>query len=179
MLSKSAYLILGLVQKESLNPYEIIKQLEVFQIKNWYPIANSTVYATIKTLRKQELVKEYSVKDSNAPERTVYEITEKGKIELQKKVKECIENISYDTVWFSIALLFLGIFDYKDIVLMCNERKKLLLKYRNGLSNQIEKLRSRGVKQIEILSVLHNLKIIEAELSIVEEIERGCYNATT
>ena len=33
MLSKSAYLILGLVQKESLNPYEIIKQLEVFQIK--------------------------------------------------------------------------------------------------------------------------------------------------
>ena len=87
MLSKISIFNFRTGTKESLNPYEIIKQLEVFQIKNWYPIANSTVYATIKTLRKQELVKGYSVKDSNAPERTVYEITEKGKIELLKKGK--------------------------------------------------------------------------------------------
>ena len=173
MLSKSAYLILGLVQKENLNPYEIIKQLEVLQIKNWYPIANSTVYATIKTLGKQGLVRGHSVKDSNAPERTVYEITEIGKIELQKKVKECIENISYDTIWFSISLLFLELFDYKDIVPMFSKRKELLLKYRNGLNKQIEKLQHRGLKQIKILSVLHNLKIIEAELIIVEDIVRG------
>ena len=33
MLSKSAYLILGLVQKENLNPYEIIKAIGSFADK--------------------------------------------------------------------------------------------------------------------------------------------------
>ena len=88
-------------------------------------------------------------------------------------MKECIENISYDTIWFSISLLFLELFDYKDIVSMFSKRKELLLKYRNGLNKQIEKLQHRGLKQIKILSVLHNLKIIEAELIIVEDIVRG------
>lgn len=53
MLSKSATMIMGLINSSPLNAYEIIKQLQWMNIKYWYNIADSTVYATIKTLEKK------------------------------------------------------------------------------------------------------------------------------
>lgn len=50
MLSKTATMLLGLINSEPLNAYELIKQLQLMNVKNWYEIADSTVYATIKTL---------------------------------------------------------------------------------------------------------------------------------
>ena len=48
MLSKSATMMLGLINKQPQNAYEIIKVLECMNVKWWYDIANSTVYACFK-----------------------------------------------------------------------------------------------------------------------------------
>lgn len=52
MLSKPATVILGLIYEKPLNAYELIKTLQFMNVKQWYDIANSTVYATIKTLER-------------------------------------------------------------------------------------------------------------------------------
>ena len=54
MLSKSATMLLGLINQRPLNPYEIIKQLQIMNVHRWYNIANSTVYAT-KSLREERI----------------------------------------------------------------------------------------------------------------------------
>ena len=56
MLSKSATMLLGLINQRPLNPYEIIKQLQIMNVHRWYNIANSTVYATLKALEKKEYI---------------------------------------------------------------------------------------------------------------------------
>ena len=53
MLSKSATMLLGLINQRPLNPYEIIKQLQIMNVHRWYNIANSTVYA--KSLREKRI----------------------------------------------------------------------------------------------------------------------------
>ena len=55
MLSKSATMLLGLVCKMPRNAYEITKQLQIMNVSSWYHIANSTVYATLKTLEKKRV----------------------------------------------------------------------------------------------------------------------------
>lgn len=57
MLSKTATMLLGLINSEPLNAYELIKQLQLMNVKNWYEIADSTVYATIKTLEKKAYIR--------------------------------------------------------------------------------------------------------------------------
>lgn len=52
MLTKTATIILGIIQKHPVNAYELIKMLSRFQLKDWYDIADSTVYATLKSLEK-------------------------------------------------------------------------------------------------------------------------------
>lgn len=49
-------MLLGLINSEPLNAYELIKQLQLMNVKNWYEIADSTVYATIKTLEKKAYI---------------------------------------------------------------------------------------------------------------------------
>lgn len=48
MLTKSATIILGIIQEHPINAYELIKVLSTFRIKDWYEIADSSVYATLK-----------------------------------------------------------------------------------------------------------------------------------
>ena len=55
MLTKTATIILGIIQKHPVNAYELIKMLSRFQKKDWYDIADSTVYATLKSLEKNNI----------------------------------------------------------------------------------------------------------------------------
>lgn len=55
MLTKTATIILGIIQKHPVNAYELIKMLSRFQLKDWYDIADSTVYATLKSLEKKTI----------------------------------------------------------------------------------------------------------------------------
>ena len=81
MLSKSATMLLGLINQRPLNPYEIIKQLQIMNVHRWYNIANSTVYATLKVLEKKEYIYGSVEKDGNMPDKTIYSLTDKGKQE--------------------------------------------------------------------------------------------------
>ena len=103
MLSKSATMLLGLINKQPVNAYEIIKILEYMNVKWWYNIADSTVYATLRTLDKKGLIVGVSEKNGNMPFRTVYSISEKGKEELRDTLTKSILSFDYDTNMFSIA----------------------------------------------------------------------------
>ena len=81
MLSKSATMLLGLINQRPLNPYEITKQLQIMNVHRWYNIANSTVYATLKVLEKKEYICGNIEKGGNMPDKTVYSLTDKGKQE--------------------------------------------------------------------------------------------------
>ena len=107
MLSKSATMLLGLIDKKPVNVYEIIKILEFMNVKWWYNIADSTVYATLRTLDKKGYIVGESEKNGNMPFRTVYSISDKGKEELRDTLKKSILSFDYDTNTFSIAAFFL------------------------------------------------------------------------
>ena len=76
MLSKSATMLLGLVCKMPRNAYEITKQLQIMNVSSWYNIANSTVYATLKTLEKKEYIYGIIEKDGNMPDLSLIHISE-------------------------------------------------------------------------------------------------------
>ena len=51
MLSKPATMLLGLISHQPLNAYEIVKTLDYMNIKYWFNIGTSTVYALAKYKR--------------------------------------------------------------------------------------------------------------------------------
>ncbi len=79
MLSKPAAMLAGLICKRPLNAYEIIKQLTYMNVRWWFNVGDSTVYATLKTLEKRALISGTAEKAGNMPERTVYTSPKKAR----------------------------------------------------------------------------------------------------
>lgn len=50
MLSKLSNLVLGLIWKRPLNPYEITKLMERSEIQDWLPMTSASIYTTIRNL---------------------------------------------------------------------------------------------------------------------------------
>ncbi len=165
MLSKAATMLLGLIYQTPLNAYEITKQLQIMNVKQWYNIADSTVYATLKTLEKKELIIGEVEKIGNMPDRTVYKLTDKGIKELRSTLKQSILKFDYDTNVFSIAAFFISIYSIDEQCDLLSKRLDILRKYVAGIEEQLEKMKSLNVTDISIANVERVRNIVNAEIT--------------
>ncbi len=171
MLSKLSTLILGTIAANGKNPYEIIRFLKANEINKWFSIADSTVYATINSLRNKGLITGEKQKNANFPEKTVYTITAEGEYELHYSIAKYIEQGDLNSVEFDIGIL-----------LMHNLSKHELL---NMLKAKLEKLESNSFEWKKIivnnetninrpftgLAILkHRLYLAEAEMKTIKEL---------
>lgn len=164
MLSKPAIMILGLINEKPINAYETIKQLKIMNVKWWYNIADSTVYATIKALEKKEFINGISEKVGNMPDRIVYNITDKGKTEFLNTLRDCILKFDYDTNIFSISAFFLNVFSIEEQTTLLQKRLNFLQSYKNGIENEITQLLKSDTPSVHIANVQRMVELIKAEI---------------
>jgi len=164
MLSKAATMLLGLINEKPLNAYEITKQLQFMNVKQWYNIADSTVYTTIRNLEKKELISGTVEKSGNMPDRTIYRITEEGKTELLNSLKKSILEFDYDSNVFSITAFFIDIFPVEERRELLKERLDILNNYLNGIEQQIKEMGTLNTPKIAVANVQRIQYIIIAEI---------------
>ncbi len=165
MLSKSAMMLMGLIQEAPLNAYEITKRLDYMNVRYWYNIADSTVYATLKTLEKKGFIYGEIEKAGNMPDKTVYSLTDSGLDALLESVRGAIISFDYDTNIFSIAAFYINVLEPAEQKTLLEQRIKLLSEYAEGLKKQMLVLRSDGLADYQLANLERLLGIIEAESS--------------
>ena len=170
MLSKSATMIMGLINNSPLNAYEIIKQLQWMNIKHWYNIADSTVYATIKTLEKKGYISGKIEKDGNMPDKTVYKLTAQGKTELENTLSHSIVTFDYDANIFSIAVFFLDFFDTTEQKQLLEKRLDNLYKYLQGIEKQVTNSWEEQVVPFHVANVKRMIEVVNAEIAGTKKI---------
>jgi DNA-binding PadR family transcriptional regulator len=79
--------MLSLIIKEDLYGYEIAKRLKE-KSNNLYSIGEGTLYPALQRLEKQELITSYWGDSESGGRRKYYNITEKGKKELENRLNE-------------------------------------------------------------------------------------------
>lgn len=174
MLSKPATMLLGLIYEKPLNAYEIIKRLNYMNVKWWFNIADSTVYSTLKTLEKKELISGTIEKVGNMPDRTVYSLSDKGKIEFQDTLRASILQFNYDTNIFSIAAFFLNTFTLNEQQELLQKRLNILQKYREGIKKQVNPLWENEVSAIHAANVKRMIDLIGAEITGTNRLLENC-----
>lgn len=165
MLSKSATMMLGLINRQPQNAYEIIKVLEGMNVRWWYDIADSTVYATLRTLDSKDLIVGVSEKNKNMPYRTVYSISDKGKRELRDTLTKSILSFDFDTNIFSIAAFFIDFFGTDEQVSLLKQRAEILKKYIAGIENWILHRENINIPFSHIVIVERMAELAKTELS--------------
>lgn len=171
MLSKVSTLILGIIEENPVNPYEITKVLEQIQVKDWFSVAASSVYATIKKMQKNGYITGETIKEGNMPEKTVYTITKNGKNVLKKTLIEFLLNTELDPVKFNIACMMLCHLE-KDEALNVLKKRLLLLKgYDNGIKKHYKHEKDNHlIPYLGLTVIRHNIYLVESEIRITEEL---------
>ena len=136
MLSKPATMLLGLIRQQPLNAYEIVKTLDYMNIKHWFNIGTSTVYATIKTLEKKKYISGEVQKDGNMPDKTIYSITEQGTAMLLDTLRVSFLKFDYDTNIFSITAFFIDCLPPEERKILLEKRMTVLHEYLYGIQKQ-------------------------------------------
>ena len=174
MLSKPATMLLGLIYEKPLNAYEIIKHLNYMNVKWWFNIADSTVYSTLKTLEKKEYIIGTAEKVGNMPDRTFYNLSEKGKDEFISTLKASILQFNYDTNIFSIAAFFLNTFTPEEQQKLLQERLTVLQKYRTGIEKQVNPLWENEVSATHSANVKRMIDLVDAEITGTNRLLESC-----
>lgn len=174
MLSKPATMLLGLIYEKPLNAYEITKLLGYMNIRWWFDIADSTVYTTIKNLEKKGYIAGETEKIGNMPDRTVYTITDKGKIEFRETLKKVLVQFNYDTNIFTIAAFFIDTFDVDEKRELLEKRLELLQSYLVGINKQVSAKWEQAVSASHVANLKRMIDLVNAEISGTKRLLASC-----
>ena len=98
--------LLGFIAEKESSGYDIITTIKRRELDRWAKISTSTVYNRLLRLEKSECIVGRVEKDSNRPERTIYNITEKGRTLLRKEVVKHLTGFNDDPRQLGFAFLF-------------------------------------------------------------------------
>lgn len=173
MISKFSTLILGTLAESKKNPYEITKMLEALELRKWFSIADSTVYATVNSLSKKGLITGEKIKESNFPAKTVYSITAEGEFELHQSISNYFEKSDPTTSEFDIAILFMHNLGKEELLKIFKSKLESLESASYMIKRRLVNLENKRDKQTTgIILLKHRMYFIEAESKTIKELVR-------
>ncbi|MCF8261834.1 MAG: PadR family transcriptional regulator [Melioribacteraceae bacterium] len=174
MLSKLSSLVLGIISENERSPYEITKLVKEMEIDKWFPIGDSTVYATINKLSKEKLIVGEKFKTGNLPEKTVYKITEKGSEEMQESILAFLEDVDTDAGKFDFGIILMNQIRGKQILPRLKTKLQVLESKSHDIKKQIIGFELSGKKVAfgSLALVKHRRHLIEAEIKTIKEMIR-------
>lgn len=163
MLSKTMAILLGIIEQQPVNAYELNKWLSVMHVRDWYNVANSTVYATLKAAEKKGYITGSIERSGNMPDKTIYAITEKGRTTFLETIKNYLSDFDYDITAFHIALFFIEAIGRQEAAALLEDRAALLKKYEEGIDRQLKHIAQSDVPKLVGLNIKQNLYIVQAQ----------------
>jgi DNA-binding PadR family transcriptional regulator len=149
---KAELLILGVLHRGNLHPYEIKRRLMKAMVECYTDVDVGTLYYSIRQLSKDRLISTVArERVARGGMRTVYGITTKGKERFQELLHECFQAEGPVSSTLYGALLFLHLTDPRRVVPLLRARiarQTELIRKLAGLRKQMAPVLSTGGLQL-------------------------------
>lgn len=165
--------------ERSMHPYEVATMLRHRQQHESLRLNYGSLYAVVASLEKRGLIAPQETKRSGRlPERTVYRLTEAGRIEVHDWLTDLISTPTKEYMNFEAALSFLPALPPDDVVDLLNERAERLeveLAETHASRELVEKKRLPRLFWVE---AEYRTVLREAELDYVRRLVREIRGGT-
>ena len=175
MLSKSNTVLMGLIAQKPLNPYEIQHRLDMKNIRTWFPIAESSVYAGIRSLHEKGYLQGEGRKESNMPEKTVYQLTELGSAVLEEAIEFYLSSLDLDLISFNLGLYFMGLLNKEKVLVILNSKITKLDEETQTLKKQMD---DSSLTAITKAMIKHRIYLLFSEARTLRELLEKIENDT-
>jgi DNA-binding PadR family transcriptional regulator len=172
--------LLGLLRERPLYGYEI-KQIIEEQMSDWTSIAFGSIYFALDKLANEKFVEKVAVEqDNKRPSRSVYQITESGRAEFLRLLRENWKQVERQYFSIDVGLFFLESLPREEVKTYLKTRQKALQTALAHIqSHRDEQLALPEVPRLATAIFEHTLVHTQAELSwvtdLLQKLESGAY----
>ncbi len=172
--------ILGLLRERPLHGYEL-KHIIEERMGDWTNIAFGSIYYALDKLQDDGFVERVATeKEGGRPARTVYQITEAGRGEFLRLLREIWREVERQYYTFDIGLTFMKALPLEEVKGYLRKRVAQLETILQHLdAHEEEQLAHEEVPRLAAAVFAHSRAHFEAELSwtrdLLEKIEQGIY----
>jgi len=173
-----ALAVLVSLYEKPMHPYEVAQTLRKRAKQESVRLNYGSLYAVVDGLEKRGLIKATgTVRTGKRPERTVYEITDDGSVEMVDWLTDLIEVPSKEYPAFMAGLSFVPALAPDDALAALRSRAEGLTIKLASLQGAMKAAQSAGLPRIFELEVEYEEVLLKAELKfvsgLIEDMESG------
>lgn len=168
-----ALAVLVCLHERAMHPYEVATTLRRRHKDDSVRLNFGSLYGVVESLERRGLIAAQETKRSGRlPERTVYALTEAGRIEMQDWLTELIATPVKEYPAFQAALSFLPALPADDVALLLAERAARLETELAAAAGARERIQKMGLPRLLWLEGQFAVALCEVELTYVRQLIR-------
>jgi DNA-binding PadR family transcriptional regulator len=168
-----ALAVLAALYERPMHPYEMATTMRERGKEASIKINYGTLYSVVQSLQKYGMIEALQTeREGRRPERTIYEITEAGKMELFDWLGDLISTPAKDPLPFESGLSLLGVFSPEEAVRLLRLRSTRLEAELLASTAMEELATSRKLARLFLVELEYRLVLQRAELEWVTRLVR-------
>ena len=173
-----ALAVLAQLYEGPMHPYEIAAQMRARGVETNIKLNYGSLYAVVDVLRREGLIVPREVNRSGRlPERTVYAITDEGRAEFMRWLRELLRTPVKEYTQFAAGLSFIAILQPAEAISLLEERAQLLETQIKERRSHLDDTMGQGIARLFLIEDEHGLILQEAEVAwlrrLIGEIKGG------
>jgi DNA-binding PadR family transcriptional regulator len=175
-MNLSRLMILGLLaERGPMHGHQIRRTAELTNAGMWGGITGGALYAELRKLDGEGLIRVVREEQvGRRPARTVYQITEEGRLELVVQRDAALDVVFGSADPMSVVLLFAAGPDAPELAERLADRRRRVAAQLAAMAGERERLTGQGVLPPRAVAAFRRGELrLEAELRWHEEFERG------
>ncbi|HLY30189.1 MAG TPA: PadR family transcriptional regulator [Ktedonobacterales bacterium] len=173
-----ALAVLACLLERPMHPYEMATTLRERGKDQSIKLNYGSLYTVVEALQQHELiVAQETEREGRRPERTVYRLTNAGRMELIDWISELLSTPTKEYTRFEAGLSLAGVLPPEDIAALLDQRSRALDVEIAQMRTALQFFQQQGLQRIFVVESEYVLAMREAELAwtrkLADEIRSG------
>jgi DNA-binding PadR family transcriptional regulator len=173
-----ALAVLACLWEHPMHPYEIASTLRERGKDQSIKLNYGSLYTVVEALQQHTLiVAQETEREGRRPERTIYRLTDAGRMELIDWISELLSIPVKEYTHFEAGLSLAGVLSPEDIAALLTQRCNRLELEISQQRTILQLMRERGLARLFVIESEYSVSMREAELawtrSLADEIRSG------
>ena len=166
-----ALAVLACLAEQPMHPYEMATTMRERGKHESIKLNYGSLYTVVESLQKHGLIAaRETVREGRRPERTVYEITEAGRLTFTAWLSELIGTPTKEYTSFEAGLTLLGGLPPDQVVALLGQRTALLGAEISRVRAMLEFAAEKEVPRLFLVEAEYRIALLEAELEWVRKL---------
>jgi DNA-binding PadR family transcriptional regulator len=168
-----ALAVLACLTERPMHPYEMAATMRTRGQDASIRLNYGSLYGVVENLLKRGLIEEQEVmREGRRPERTVYRITDDGRVEVEEWLSELLSTSAKEFPQFEAGLSLMGVLRPERVVDLLDQRAVKLRERLSELDAIVDAAMGNGVPRVFLVEMDYERALVEADCVFTEQLAR-------